>query len=79
MFSPLLPSPAECLFPGVVALTCTGQLLHAKPPDQVKFKGKKTKRKQNRAKMQLLLWLLASYALVGAGPVPGEGVELLFP
>lgn len=29
--------------------------------------------------MQLLLWLLASFALVAAAPASGEGVELLFP
>lgn len=74
--SPGLGGTAQCLFRGVDALTCTGQLLPPKPTDQGKFKGE---RKKNRAKMQLLLWLLPSFALVGAALVSGEGVELLFP
>lgn len=64
------PSPARPTASGAGALTW--QLPPPKPTNRGKFKDRR-----NGAELQLQLWLLPSFALAGAEPAPGKGLQLL--
>lgn len=74
-WSPVAQRPAlpKCLVPGMEAPTWTQQLSPPIPTDQEMLKDRK-----DGPELQLLLWLLPSFALAGGDLVSGEGLKLLF-